>query len=73
MTKAPPYFAYRCTLWSYETELEPGEGGRGDEVDQLVDLASIGLKSPHDRLLRSRVATRPFQFTGNGGEEYAQI
>ena len=51
----------------------PGEGGqvedyarRGDEVDQLVDLASIGLKTPHDRRLRSRMATRPFQFTGMG-------
>jgi hypothetical protein len=49
----------------------PGEGGqvedyarRGDEVEQLVDLASIGWKSPLDRRLRSRVATRPFQFTG---------
>ena len=48
----------------------PGEGGqvedyarRGDEVDQLVDLASIGWKSPLDCLLRSRMATRPFQFT----------
>ena len=36
----------------------------GDEVEQLVDLASIGWKSPLDRLLRSRMATRPFQFTG---------
>ena len=51
----------------------PGEGGqvedyarRGDEVNQLVDLASIGWKSPLDRLLRSRMATRPFQFTGMG-------
>ena len=49
----------------------PGEGGqvedyarRGDEVDQRVDLASIGWKSPLDRLLRSRMATRPIQFTG---------
>ena len=48
----------------------PGEGGqvedyarRGDEVEQLVDLASIGWKSPLDRRLRSRMATRPFQFT----------
>ena len=48
-----------------------GEGGqvedyarRGDEVDPLVDLASIGWKSPLDRLLRSRMATRPSQFTG---------
>ena len=29
----------------------------GDEVEQLVDLASIGWKSPLDRLLRSRMAT----------------
>ena len=36
----------------------------GDEVDQLVDLASIGRKSPLDCLLRSRMATRPFQFMG---------
>ena len=42
----------------------PGEGGqvedyarRGDEVEQFVDLASIGWKSPLDRLLRSRMAT----------------
>ena len=42
----------------------PGEGGRGDEVDQLVDLASIGWKSPLDRRLRTRMATRPIQFTG---------
>ena len=49
----------------------PGEGGqvedyarRGDEVEQLVDLASIGWKSPLDRLLRTRMATRPIQFTG---------
>ena len=49
----------------------PGEGGqvedyarRGDEVEQFVDLASIGWKSPLDRLLRSRMATRPIQFTG---------
>ena len=49
----------------------PGEGGqvedyarRGNEVDRLVDLASIGWKSPLDRRLRSRVATRPIQFTG---------
>ncbi len=37
---------------------------RGNEVDRLVDLASIGWKSPLDRRLRSRVATRPIQFTG---------
>ena len=36
----------------------------GDEVEQLVDLASIGWKSRLDRLLRSRMATRPIQFTG---------
>ena len=36
----------------------------GDEVDQLVDLASIGRKSPLDRRLRTRMATRPIQFTG---------
>ena len=49
----------------------PGEGGqvedyarRGDEVEQLVDLASIGWKSPLDRRLRTRMATRPIQFTG---------
>ena len=29
-----------------------------------MDLASVGWKSPLDRLLRSRVATRPIQFTG---------
>ena len=41
----------------------PGEGGqvedyarRGYEVEQLVDLASIGWKSPLDRLLRTRMA-----------------
>ena len=51
----------------------PGERGqvedyarRGDEVDQHVDLASIGRKSPLYRLLRSRMATRPIQFTGMG-------
>ena len=37
---------------------------RGDEVEQLVGLASIGWKSPLDRLLRTRMATRPIQFTG---------
>ena len=53
----------------------PVEGGqvedyarRGDEVDQLVDLGhrgtSIGWKSPLDRRLGTRMATRPFQFTG---------
>ena len=42
----------------------PGEWGqvedyarRGDEVEQFVDLASIGWKSPLDRLLRTRMAT----------------
>ena len=39
-------------------------GGHGDEVEQLVDLASIGWKSPLDRRLRTRMATRPIQFTG---------
>ena len=39
-------------------------GDVGDEVDQLVDLASIGWKSPLDRLLRTRMANRPVQFTG---------
>ena len=39
-------------------------GDVGDEVEQLVDLASVGWKSPLDRRLRSRVATRPIQFTG---------
>ena len=41
-----------------------GEGGQvedyarqGDEIEQLVDLASVGWKSPLDRLLRSRMAT----------------
>ena len=29
-----------------------------------MDLASVGWKSPLDRRLRSRVATRPIQFTG---------
>ena len=49
----------------------PGEGSqvedyarRGDEVDRLVDLTSIGWKSRLDRRLRTRMATRPFQFTG---------
>ena len=37
---------------------------RGDEVEQLVDLASIGWKSPLDRRLMTRTATRPIQFTG---------
>ncbi len=35
-----------------------------DEVDQLVDFASMGWKSPLDCRLRSRMATRPFRFTG---------
>ena len=48
---------------SYETTLAR-RGGREDEGDQLVDLASIGWKSPLDRLLRTRMATRPIQFTG---------
>ena len=39
-------------------------GCTGDEVEQLVDLASIGWKSPLDRRLRTRMATRPIQFTG---------
>ena len=39
-------------------------GGVGDEIDQIVDLASIVLKSPLDLRLRSRMATRPFQFAG---------
>ena len=58
----------------------PGAGGqvedyarRGDEVDQLVELASIGWKSPLDRRLTSRTATRPFQFTGMEGETYTPI
>ena len=38
--------------------------GMGDEIDQLVDLASIVWKSSLDLRLRSRMATRPFQFTG---------
>ena len=47
---------------SYETNSGQEKGvedyaRRGDEVDQLVDLASIGWKSPLDRLLRSRMAT----------------
>ena len=49
----------------------PEEGGqvedyarRGDEVEQLVDLASIGWKSPLHRRPRTRMATRPIQFTG---------
>ena len=49
----------------------PGEWGqvedyarRGDEVDQFVDFASTGWKSPLDRRLRTRMATRPIQFTG---------
>ena len=55
---------------SYETNSgqEKGPGRRlrrrGDEVEQLVDLASVGWKSPLDRRPRSRVATRPIQFTG---------
>ena len=39
-------------------------GDVGDEVEQLVDLASIGGKSPLDRLLRTRMTTRPIQSTG---------
>ena len=35
-----------------------------DEVDQLVDFASIGWKSPLNRRLRSRIATRLFRCTG---------
>ena len=42
----------------------PGEGGQGDEVDQVVDLTPIVWKAPLDRRLRSRMATPPFQFTG---------
>ena len=49
----------------------PGEGGqvedyarRGDEVEHLLDLTSIGWKSPLHRRPRTRMATRPFQFTG---------
>ena len=49
----------------------PGEGGqvvdsprRGDEVEQLVEYTSIGWKSALDRRVRSRMATRPFQFAG---------
>ena len=60
------------SLWQQRSPFSwPGEGGqvedyarRGDEVEQLVDLASVGWKSPLDRRPRSRVATRPFQFTG---------
>ena len=39
-------------------------GDVGDEVGQLVDFASMGWKSPLDCRLRSRMATRPFRFTG---------
>ena len=56
--------SYLICPQSYETNLWLGEGGREDEGDQLVDLASIGWKSPLDRLLRTRMATRPIQFTG---------
>ena len=53
------------SLWQQRSPFSwPGEGGHGDEVDQLVDLASIGWKSPLDLRLRSRMATRPIQFTG---------
>ena len=38
-------------------------GDVGDEVDQHVDLTSIGWKPPLDRRLRSRKPTRPLQFT----------
>ena len=42
---------------------KPLPGDVGDGVEQLVDFASIGSQSPLDRGLRSRMATRPFQFT----------
>ena len=58
----------------------PGKGGqvedyarRGDEGEQLVDLASIGWKSPLDRRLRTRMATRPIQFTGMEERTYTQL
>ena len=41
----------------------PGEGGQGDEVDQVADSTLESWKSPLHRRLRSRLATRPFQFT----------
>ena len=36
----------------------------GMRSSSLVDLASIGGKSPLDRLLRTRMTTRPIQSTG---------
>ena len=42
----------------------PGEGGQGDEVDQVVDLTPIDWRAPLTGRLRSRMATPPFQFTG---------
>ena len=49
----------------------PGEGGqvedyarRGDEVEHLVGLTSIGWNSPLDRRPRSRMADSAFQSTG---------
>ncbi len=63
-------------MWGYPPQQRslfswPGKGGqvedyarRGDEGDQLVDLASIGWKSSLDRRLSSRMATRPIQSTG---------
>ena len=58
----------------------PGEGGqvedyarRGDEVEQLVDVASIGWKSPLDRLLRDPNGDLTYPVHGHGGETYTQI
>ena len=38
--------------------------GEGMRSSSSWNQASIGWKSPLDRRLRSRMATRPFQFTG---------
>ena len=44
---------------SYETNSRQEKGARG-----MRSTSSWSWKSPLDRLLRSRMATRPFQFTG---------
>ena len=50
-----------------------GEGGQGDEVEQLVDLASVGWKSPLDRRLRDPNGELTYPVHGQGGETYTQI
>ena len=42
---------------NYETNSGQEKGARGMRSSSLVDLASIGWKSPFDRLLRTQMAT----------------